>query len=156
MAADHMKGINALPRVSDYDAALAEAKAWRGPRTPEQRQAAQNKIETARMDAMRAKNAANPTKGVFGRASTLNKQIDASLQKNINEAVANKAKKGQTLHSEVPSTCLEDLTWKDGIATATFYRGGAIVYDFPMEKEDFVDWVSSDSIGRYGNDNVFD
>jgi hypothetical protein len=90
------------------------------------------------------------------RFDKLNAAINAQLQKLANQAVADKAPKHSTLVSQVPSTCLASLKWKDGIATAEFYRGGQVVYDFPMSKDDFIDWVSSDSIGKYGNAEVFD
>jgi hypothetical protein len=95
----------------------------------------------------------------FGKQGSLSKQLDRQLQKEINRAVATKAPKDATLRANVDSTCLADLTFskKDSVATATFYRGGAIVYDFPMSLDEFLDWVSSDDgIGRYGNANVFD
>jgi hypothetical protein len=99
----------------------------------------------------------------FGKTGTLSKQIDKQLagfekdrQKAVNQAVANKAPKHARLVFNGDSTCLAELTWKDGVATATFFRGGAVVYDYPMSRDEFIEWVSSDDgIGRYGNDNVF-
>jgi hypothetical protein len=97
---------------------------------------------------------------VFGREGTLSKQLDQALQRSVNKAIADKAPKGATLRmvtsKDAPaSTCLEELSWKDGVATTTFYRGGDVVYDYPMSKSEFIDWVSSNSIGIYGNDEVF-
>ena len=94
----------------------------------------------------------------FGKQSSLSAQLDAQLQREINRAVATEAPKNATLRANVDSTCLADLTFskKDSVATATFYRGGAITYDYPMSLDEFLDWVSSeDGIGSYGNDNVF-
>jgi hypothetical protein len=98
----------------------------------------------------------------FGPRGSLAKAIDESLKKNapatqkvVNQAIANRMRPGQTLHFNGDSTCLADLKWKDGIATAEFYRGGQIIYDYPMSKSEFIDWVSSGSIGKYGNAEVF-
>lgn len=64
-------------------------------------------------------------------------------------------KAGKSLHALMPSTCLQSLTYKDGVATAEFYRGGAVVYDYEMSLEEFIDWAESGSLGKYGNENVF-
>jgi hypothetical protein len=153
---DHMKGINALPSVQEYNSAVARARA-----TPtsswEEARARGAQIEALRMKAMRDRNEQFPLESnPFGKHGTLAKSINKQLQKAVNQAVADRAPKHARLISEVPSTCLASLTWKDGIATAEFYRGGQVVYDFPMSKDDFIDWVSSDSIGKYGNAEVFD
>lgn len=117
----------------------------------------QNQLEALRMNAMRDRNEQFPLEtNVFGKHGKLAQSINKQLQKAVNQAVADKAPKHARLISEVPSTCLASLSWKDGIATAEFYRGGQIVYDFPMSKDDFIDWVSADSIGQYGNAEVFD
>lgn len=73
----------------------------------------------------------------------------------LTRQIGHNAPKGSTINSNVDSDCLASLSWKDGVATAEFYRGGAVVYDYPMELEEFLDWVDSDSIGKYGNDFVF-
>jgi hypothetical protein len=176
---DHMSGIDALPRVKQpvyyrngvavpvnhgpngkplpIDPALRQklidtASAGRAPRTPPP-QAVRDKLRAQGL----ARDAELKAQG-WGpaRFDKLNEAINKQLQKAVNQAVADKAPKHSTLHSQVPSTCLASLSWKDGIATAEFYRGGQIVYDFPMSKDDFIDWVSSDSIGKYGNAEVFD
>jgi hypothetical protein len=143
--ANHTDGIDALPRyVRDPVRTLAE------------RLALHNQIESARMDKMRAYNEAHPERSVFGKQGKLAKQFDKNLQRQVNEQVANRAPKGATLHSEVPSTCLASLSWKDGVAYYSFYRGGSVDYSTPMSREDWLDWVAADSIGAYGNSQVFD
>lgn len=67
----------------------------------------------------------------------------------INEAV----KAHKTLEAQLPSTCFASLTFKDGIATAEFYRGD-VVYEYPMELEDFLDWAKSDSLGEFFNAEI--
>ncbi len=151
-SAGHMKGINNLPRLSKAD--------WQA----QQINAASSRLYGGKTWDPLARQWLDPngqpvakptTENVFARTSKLTQQLDRQLQKQINKAVADKAPKHATLHSEVPSTCLADLSWRDGIATATFYRGGDVVYTYPMSKADFLDWIDSDSIGKYGNENVF-
>ena len=138
--------------------------------TPEQRAAWQ----AVRIAAERARGQGQHAAGVnrlpryteamnpFGRngslaklTATLDKQL-ADRTKEVDRMIAEKAPKHSRINSTVPSTCLADLSWKDGIATATFYRGGDLVYDYPMSLDEFLDWVESDSIGAYGNAVVFD
>jgi hypothetical protein len=96
------------------------------------------------------------TMNPFGPQGSLAKAIDKTAQRMVDRAIAQKAPKGSTIHSTVDSTCLADLSFKDGVATATFFRGGDVVYGYPMDLETFLEWVDSDSIGKFGNDFVFD
>jgi hypothetical protein len=117
------------------------------------------------------KNAKNP----FGKKGTIAQKFNAEFSKARTQAIVDKhlqefrdkgkkhpsraeidtaARSGKTLTADVPSTCLASLSWHKGVATAEFYRGGEIVYDYPMSLEEFLDW-SSDSLGEYGNDFVF-
>jgi hypothetical protein len=178
--ASHMDGINALPRAKQQvyyrngvavpvnngpngkplpiDPALRQklidtARAGRTPGTPPSQA-----VRDLRRAQGQARDAELKAQG-WGpaRFDKLNASINAQLQKLANQAVADKAPKHSTLVSQVPSTCLASLKWKDGIATAEFYRGGQVVYDFPMSKSEFVDWISAEEgIGRYGNSEVFD
>jgi hypothetical protein len=86
----------------------------------------------------------------------LSKQIDRSLQKEANRAAIEKAPKGSTITANIPSTCLERLSWKDGVATATFYRGGAITYQYDVDRKTYVSWINSGSLGKFGNEEIFD
>jgi hypothetical protein len=147
---DHMAGINALPSTQAYNAALAAMKA--GDRSP----GMAAHVEALRMQAMRDRNDLFPLENnPFGRHGTLAKSVNKQLQKEVNQAIADRAPKHATLRATIPSTCLASLTFNDGIATAEFYRGGAVIYDYPMSKAEFVDWVSGESLGKYGNENVF-
>jgi hypothetical protein len=92
----------------------------------------------------------------FGREGSLSKQIDRSLQKEANRAAIEKAPKGSTITANIPSTCLESLSWKDGVATATFYRGGAITYEYEVDRETYISWINSGSLGKFGNEEIFD
>jgi hypothetical protein len=158
---DHMKGINSLPSVQAYNDAVARARA-----TPtsswEEARARGKQTEALRMKAMADKNALNPSRGVFGREGTLSKQIDKQLagfekdrQKAANAAVANAAPKHARLIADLDSECFEKVTWKDDVLTCTFWRGGQLVYDyFDQTRDDFVDMVSSGSLGKFFNDNI--
>jgi hypothetical protein len=153
---DHMAGINALPSTQAYKAAVAAARTS-ATRTPEQRRAVNDQLESLRMQAMRDRNEQFPLESnPFGKHGTLAKSINRQLQKEVNQRVADSAPKHARLISEVPSTCLSDLSWKDGVAEYSFYRGGKIDYATPMSKSEWLDWVSSDSIGAFGNAEVFD
>lgn len=96
----------------------------------------------------------------LGREGSLSKQLERQLQNEINRAAIDKAPKGSTITANIPSTCLASLTFKvgkegAGIATAEFYRGGSVIYQYEMSKEEFADWINSGSLGKYGNGNVF-
>jgi hypothetical protein len=71
------------------------------------------------------------------------------------------AKAGKVLRISTPSTCFAAVTWEstsddgdDGIVTGEFYRGGAVVYDGPMSLDEFIEWSSSDSVGKFYNSDV--
>jgi hypothetical protein len=90
------------------------------------------------------------------QTAALDKQL-AERTKEVDRMIADKAPKGSTIHSTVPSTCLAKLSWRDNVAYFSFYRGGSIDYSEPMSKSDFLDWVESDEgIGKFGNAFVFD
>jgi hypothetical protein len=151
MANDHMKGINALPR---WDPSNPTRYSY----DPKNYNAADYAtFKQARLDALEKKYPTAQRQNPFGRESKLNRTLDRDLQKRINQAVAKRAPKHATLNaSGVDSACLESLTWKDGVAHATFIKrdpGGGYFYD--MDRDTFIEWVNSGSLGRWGNDNVF-
>jgi hypothetical protein len=180
---DHMAGIDALPRAAKQQVYYRNGVAVPvnygpgGNSLPIDPALRQRLLDTARhpatakppppqavRDTLRAQldaRVAELKAQGYGTArfDKLNAAINQQLQKMANQAVADKAPKHSTLVSQVPSTCLASLTYsiKDEIATAEFYRGGQVVYDFPMSKSEFIDWVSAqEGIGRYGNSEVFD
>jgi hypothetical protein len=57
------------------------------------------------------------------------------------------------LVATTPSTCFDDLSWEDGVASGTFVKGGQ-TYDYEMSREEFLEWADDDSLGGYFNDNV--
>ena len=91
----------------------------------------------------------------FGEHGSLSRDaMDQQAVKERLRELAGKAPKGATIHAKQPSECFVSLSWKDGIATAEFYRGGAIVYDYEMDKDEFLDWALSDSLGGFFNDVI--
>jgi hypothetical protein len=50
------------------------------------------------------------------------------------------------------STCFDSLTWEDGVATATFIKGGQ-TYEYDCSRSEFKDWIA-DSQGGYFNENI--
>jgi hypothetical protein len=96
----------------------------------------------------------------FGPEGSISRAINQKIKATMNQVVASKAPRGARLVADIDSTCLSDLSWKKGVCTATFWRGGNLVYDFPMSKSEFVDFCNGDgsdgSVGRYGNLYVFD
>lgn len=52
------------------------------------------------------------------------------------------------------STCFSSLTWKNGIATATFAKGGGLgTYEYECTRQEFKDWIA-ESQGGYFNENI--
>jgi hypothetical protein len=97
---------------------------------------------------------------------SISKAINKSMQRTMNEVVAEKAPKGATLRaSGYDSSCFESLQWKaykgakgakgtQGAVTATFWRGGNLVYVYDdIDLDSFVDWCSS-SYGGYFNAEI--
>jgi len=137
--------------------------------TPEQRSAWQNvRIAAERLRGEHSKGinklpkAPNP----FGRegsiAKAANEPIAATVkakQSELDHLIARKAPKGSTINgSGYDSTCFESISWKaypdgdgtDGEVTATFWRGGDVVYTYDLDRDSFIDWCES-SWGGYFN-----
>jgi hypothetical protein len=148
---DHMAGIKGLPKwnpanptsysydPTNYDP--ADYAAFKAARL-----AKQGSAKTARKNAIQEM-VRSRLKENFVKRQQGKKQMSRA---DIDKAV----KAHKTLHAELPSTCFASLTFKDGIATAKFYRGGAVVYEYPMELDDFLDWAKSDSLGEFFNAEV--
>jgi hypothetical protein len=92
---------------------------------------------------------------------TVNAQIDKQLvgfekdrQKAVNKAIADKAPRHARLIANVDSDCFESVTWKDGVLTCTFWRGGDLVYQYvDVNRDDFID-MASGSMGSWFNQNL--
>jgi hypothetical protein len=91
----------------------------------------------------------------FGPKGSLSKQIDKSLQREVNKKIADSAPKHATLRANIDSTCFQEVTWRDNVLYVSFWRGGQIDYAFPdVSKDDFVDMVSSGSLGGWFDANL--
>jgi hypothetical protein len=163
----HSAGINALPRVNaqqfttpkvDGTTRFFDEKSGKW-LTLSQQVAKTGVVPTA-----------IPMKRQPGAEKKVSKEINAAIREKIwgevkkvqptRDEMAAAAKAGKSLHALMPSTCLQSLTWKadgdgSGVATAEFYRGGAVIYDYPMDLDEFIDWAESGSLGKYGNENWF-
>jgi hypothetical protein len=155
-APDHMAGINNLPRW-DRANPTTYAYDWRN-YDPKDYQA---------FKEARAKKPSNKT----ARAKEVTKHVSEALKQGYKNRTASRkeltadqikqaAKAGHVLRAELPSTCFASVTWEatddsgtDGIVTGEFYRGGSIVYDGEMTLDEFQDFASSDSLGKWYNEN---
>jgi hypothetical protein len=122
-----------------------------------------------------------PTKGPkppnpFGREGSLSKQIQEQVSKTVSnkfneekrklasghkrltrDEIKNAAKAGKTLFADVPSECFSEVYWEatdddgqDGICTMEFARDGYVL-DESMSLEEFLQFASESSLGRYYN-----
>jgi hypothetical protein len=62
------------------------------------------------------------------------------------------AKAGKTLVATNESDCFDSLTWRNGIATATFAKDGS-VYEYDVDLDAFIEWCG-DSLGEYFNAEI--
>jgi ABC-type uncharacterized transport system substrate-binding protein len=151
--ASHMDGINALPRwdpsnptkysydPTNYNAADYEAF-----------KQARLAFGQQQMKATAARN-----EKIFKEANkVLRDAINNELKKQgpTRGEIQKAAKAGKRLIANTPSSCFASLEWHKGIATAEFYRGGQIVYDYPMSLDEFLDWAQDDSLGEYFNAEI--
>lgn len=146
----HSAGINALPRAGSPLQSSTKTSSDKFD-VSGLTQAQQDK-----WTAVARKIGSTPSAQSYEAARQKFKEAQQKLSEEVNRAIADKAPKHATLEATLPSTCLASLTWKDGIATAEFYRGGDVVYEYPMTRDEFVDWASDSSLGKYGNAYVFD
>jgi len=157
-APNHMAGINALPKWDpanptayrydplNYDRAdYAKFKAARRAHDTAAYKESQKRLKTMEKNVSKEMNAAI-RENIYGEV----KKVQPSRAE-----MQAAAKAGKSLHALMPSTCLQSLTWKKGVTTAEFYRGGAITYEYEMDLDEFVSWAQSGSLGKYGNENVF-
>jgi hypothetical protein len=146
---DHMAGINGLPK-------------W-NPANPTMYTYDPANYDPADYAAFKAARLAKPN-GTTARKKATTEMVSRTLKENYRKRNEGKkqltadeinaaAKAGHKLRADLPSTCFESVTWKDGIVTGTFYRGGSIVYDGEMSLDEFQDFASSDSLGQWYNAN---
>lgn len=151
---DHMSGINALPKAtSAWQQARLNAEAARG-LYGGKRWSGSQWADASNKPVEWPKAAPSP----FGKTGTLSREIDASLKANAPKGHSHARKHADYLEAEIDSTCFSDLFWDsvgggDGIVTAIFARNGA-VYQYELTREEFLEWIDSDSLGQYFNDEI--
>jgi hypothetical protein len=136
--------------------------AWRDARLAGERARGQGQHAAGVNQLPRYNKATMDPFGSHGKlADAIAKPVAATLKTKSNELdriIASKVKKGQTLEADIDSECLSALSWRDGVAYYSFWRGGSIDYSTPMSKSDWLEWVEYDfpGAGVFGNAEVFD
>jgi len=128
-ATPHTAGIDSLPKAGGFIEHPGYEKALRRMSQRLARQMLSNQYD------QKAKAAATkaPTRGELKKAAAA----------------------GKTLEVTRDSDCFASLEWTDGIATAEFYRGGQIVYDYPMSLDEFLEWAQADEgLGEFFNASI--
>lgn len=156
----HMQGIDNLPSMRAYNEAYNQARygADRATRTIEEARALTRQLETLRTKALFDQyGPANLTK-------TLDKQMNKMVKKAVNgkrqqatslDQIKRAAAAGKTIYADQDSDCFASLSWTNGIATAEFYHGGSIVYDYPVSLEQFLEWANAEEgLGEYFNAEI--
>jgi hypothetical protein len=70
------------------------------------------------------------------------------------EEVEGAAREGKTLVATNESDCFDELTWRNGVATATFAKGGgAGTYEYEVTLDEFLEWCAG-SLGEYFNAEI--
>lgn len=68
----------------------------------------------------------------------------------VGKALGKDEEAERPLSTDVRSTCISNVAWKDEVITVTFKRDGS-TYDYPGSKELYLDFISAPSIGAYFN-----
>jgi hypothetical protein len=155
MAPNHMSGILALPR---WDPANPTAYRY-DPANYNAADYAAFKAARQAFGQQQLKTAQARSKEVAKEANKAIKQTISDEQKKqgpTRSEIQKAAKAGKTLYANTPSTCFASLSWRKGVATAEFYRGGAIVYDYEMSLDEFLDWAQDESLGEFFNAEIRD
>ena len=158
--ASHMDGLNSLPR---WDPSNPTTYSY-NPQNYNPSDYAAFKEARQAFGKQQSKATAERNKQIFKEANkAINDKLKEELQPKTKAASRNQvkewAKAGHTLYADIPSSCFEELKFipdKDdpttGTVVGTFYRGGAITYDGPLDLDDFLDATSGDSLGEWYND----
>lgn len=95
----------------------------------------------------------------------INKKLNKLSKQAINEVrekagptrgeVEDAARQGKTLTATNASDCFDSLSWKNGIVTAVFAKGGgAGTYEYEVDLDTFLDWCASGSLGEFFNAEI--
>lgn len=69
------------------------------------------------------------------------------------EAKTGKGEVHRTITANQGSTCFDSLVWEDGLVTAVFAKDDS-VYEYEMDRDDFLEWARSGSLGEFFNAEV--
>lgn len=94
----------------------------------------------------------------------INKKLNKLSKEAINKArqkagptrqeVEDAARQGKQLVATNASDCFDSLTWKDGVTTAVFAKGGgAGTYQYQVTLDEFLEWCAG-SLGEYFNAEI--
>ncbi len=159
--ASHTDGIDRLPRWDpsnptryNYDSRSYDPQDYQAFKEARQK-FGQQQLKAARARTKEVTKEVNKairdvTKGEVKKQA----QKESPSRSQINAA----AKAGKKIYASQPSECFASLYWqanKDGGGTVTgeFYHGGSLIYSGDMELDEFLDFASSVSLGKWYNEN---
>lgn len=70
----------------------------------------------------------------------------------VGRALSGDEEAERPLSTDVRSTAISNVSWKDEVITVTFHRGGT--YDYPGSRELYLDFISAPSTGAYFNQHI--
>jgi hypothetical protein len=148
----HMKGIDALPRVSaaqmranGYDKTTRFFDEATGKWiTPAQQQAKTGVLPTRIAGTERIVQKLDARKMIMDELKKKTEFKGPSVK-----AIRAAAKTGKTLHIVRPSTCFESINWKAGNVSVVFQNGYA--YTAPLDLQTLMEWSDDPSLGSFFN-----
>jgi hypothetical protein len=148
--ADHMAGINALPRWDPNNPTTFRYD-WKN-------YDAEAKADYQRFKAAREKNDRDrQAKAEAKLKETMREVRQFIAEKTMEEAKLPLTVDGDSLTIDKPSTCFASVTWEptddegNGVVTGEFHRGGALVYSGEMTLDEFTEWAADPSLGGFYN-----
>jgi hypothetical protein len=144
----HMKGVDSVGRGYDYSKSALAARPGSAP----VKTISRNEWTPAQEKIFKDILGTKPS-SARAKASTSAADVIKQKTKELTRELARKAPKGSTIHATgYDSSCFESLDWKAdkdgdgtvGTVTATFWRGGDLVYQYDdIDIDFFADWASS-------------
>ena len=152
----HMDGINNLPR---WDPSNPTTYAYDSRNYDPQ--------DYAEFKEARQKFGEQQLKAERARSEDVMKEVNKAIRDTIQGdnkkkgptrgQVESAAKAGKTLYADgLSSSVFAALSWRKGVATAEFFRGGDLIYTYEMSLSDFLDWAEAESAGAFFNAKIRD
>lgn len=163
----HMSGVDALPRVSSASATRAagydsttrffdeKTNTWI---TPAQQQAKTGVLPTRIKSNNKKASQAQISKALTslhydpktGKLVTMAEKKAAAKFKGPSRAEINDAvRTHKTLHITTPSSCFDNVSWRDGIVSVAFRNG--YFYDTDLDLDTMLEWADDESLGGFFN-----